>query len=78
MRHFIVLGFSSHSKKEAGESLYLGEDRGEAIAVANKLESSYARKELYELATPHMRRHFYDDPAAAKKPPAKKTAAAKK
>lgn len=78
MRQFIVLGFSSNSKSEAGESLYLGGDRGEAIAVANKPEASYARKEVYELATPHLRRHFESEPTEEKKTTPKKAASTKK
>ena len=58
MRQFIVLGFSSKSRQDIGESLYLGGDRGTAIATCNTGESRFARKEMYELAQPHMSRHF--------------------
>lgn len=58
MRKFIVLGYSSNSKDEPGKSIYLGTDRGDAIAAVNAQVKKYARQELYELAVPEIRRHF--------------------
>ncbi len=57
MRHFIVLGFTTNSKAESGENLYLGSDRSEAVEAVNTPEEQFVRKELYELAVPHIRRH---------------------
>jgi hypothetical protein len=56
MRQFIVLGFASNSKDDPGECLYLGSDRGEALTTVNTL-GEHARRELYDLATPNVRRH---------------------
>ena len=57
MRHFIVLGFDSNSKKDTGKQLYLGGDRSEAIGAVNTEDKKYVRKELYELSVPEIRRH---------------------
>lgn len=61
MRHFVVLGFTSNSQKVAGEILYLGNDREEALAAVNKPGKGFIRQELYELATPQIRRHMEAD-----------------
>lgn len=58
MRQFIVLGFATNSKTDSGESLYLGSDRGQALEIAGEQTEQYCRKEIYELATPMVRRHF--------------------
>ena len=58
MRQFIVLGFPSNSRQDPGESLYLGGNRGDAIAAVNEPDDRFARKAMYELAQPHMSRHF--------------------
>lgn len=58
MRHFIVLGFESNSNSAPGEQVHIGSDRGEAIEVTNDPAGGFARKELYELAIPHICRHF--------------------
>jgi len=58
MRKFIVLGFSTNSNKDPGELLYLGSDRGEALAVSGEETEGYCRKEVYELAIPMVRRSF--------------------
>jgi len=57
MRKFIVLGFLTNSKKSAGEKLYLGPDYSKAKQTCETLTGKYARRELYELATPILRRH---------------------
>jgi hypothetical protein len=72
MRQFLVLGFKTNSGKETGEQVHLGADRGKAIEVTNKPDA-FTRKELFELATPHITRHF-GKPEPKK--PAKKKAAA--
>ncbi|QQG66356.1 hypothetical protein [Desulfobulbus oligotrophicus] len=61
MRQFIVLGFLSNSANTPGECLYLGTDRGAAMETVNE-QGEYARRELYELATPQLRRHAAVDP----------------
>lgn len=58
MRHFIVLGFASNSKNDIGKSLYLGNDRSEALKKLNAQDKKFIRRELYELAVPQMRRHL--------------------
>lgn len=58
MRQFLVLGYATNSNSEQGEQVHLGSDRGEAIAVTNEPDERFARKQLYELALPHMSRHF--------------------
>ena len=58
MRHFIVRGFPSNSRLDAGEVLHVGGDRGEAIAITNKPEAKFVRKEMYELARPNLSRFF--------------------
>jgi hypothetical protein len=88
MRHFVVLGFETNSKAEAGEVLYADSDRAEALGVVNAVSENHARRELYELAVPQIRRHRPETktapakkkaaPKAKKKAPAKKKAAAKK
>jgi len=75
MRHFVVLGFKSNSKGEAGEVVYLGSDRAEALAEVADVPSGgdHARRELYELAVPHVRRHRPEGaagPEAAQEPEA--------
>lgn len=57
MRHFVVLGFTSNSQKEAGELLHLGADRSQAIESVNTPDEEFVRKELYELSVPNVRRH---------------------
>lgn len=57
MRQYLVLGFTSNSVSEPGKYLYLGTDRGAALLVANK-PGREVRRELYDLAHPHLRRHF--------------------
>ena len=57
MRQFLVLGFSSNSASESGQCLYLGTDRGEALRVVNG-PGKEVRRELYDLAHPHLRRNF--------------------
>ncbi len=57
MRQFIVLGFKTPSKTAVGESLYLGADNSAAIAVVNAASDGFARKELYDLTVPRIRRH---------------------
>lgn len=57
MRHFIVLGFGSNSKKEQGKSIYLGADRSKALETVNAKPGKYLRREMYELAVPHIRRN---------------------
>lgn len=72
MRKFIVLGFRSNSKDEPGEGIYFGTDRGEAIeAVNTPVGEDCVRQELYELAVPHIRRHFAESvkPADDENPP---------
>lgn len=61
MRQFIVLGFLSNSATAPGECLYLGTDRGEAMEKVNA-PGDYARRELYDLATPQIRRHSAVEP----------------
>lgn len=67
MRQFIVLGYPSNSKADSGECLYLGSDRGAAMDVAKEQEEDYVRKSMFELAIPHLTRHFpgvgADDPS---------------
>lgn len=58
MRQFIVLGFATTSRREQGESVYLGSDRSEALGVTNTHEERFVRKEMFELAKPHKVRHF--------------------
>jgi hypothetical protein len=65
MRHFIVLGFASSSDKAKGKTIHLGSDRSKAIEEVNKESKAYKRRELYELASPEIRRH--STPAAEKK-----------
>lgn len=67
MRHFIVLGFASNSKKDTGKSLYLGSDRSKAIETVNVQSEKYKRRELYELAAPELRRHSEMAAIGAKK-----------
>lgn len=62
MRQYIVLGYTSNSVKDPGECLYLGSDRGEAMATVNTA-GDHARRELYDLAHPQIRRHFDVDQA---------------
>ncbi len=57
MRQYIVLGFPSNSVTDSGECLYLGSDRGEAMAMVNTA-GEQARRELYDLTAPQIRRHF--------------------
>lgn len=59
MRQFIVLGYTSNNTIDPGECLYLGADRGEALAKVN--EAGHMRRELYDLAAPQIRRHFEVD-----------------
>jgi len=73
MRHFILLGFTSTDTTEVGEPIQIGVDRAKAITELNTPDQ-FVRKELYELAIPHIRRHFAE--TAPKKPAAKKTAKA--
>jgi hypothetical protein len=73
MRHFILLGFTSTDTTEVGEPIQIGVDRAKAITELNTPNQQFVRKELYELAIPHIRRHFAGTP---KKPAAKKTAKA--
>jgi len=56
MRHFIVLGFATVSKDEVGQCLHLGHDRDAALNEVNAPGNGCARKELFELAVPYMRR----------------------
>lgn len=71
MRHFAVFGFATASKDEDGKLLHIGTDHGKAIDVANNPIEAYLaqlvpedeveaifRTELYELATPSLRRYF--------------------
>jgi len=58
LRHFIVLGFQTTDNSEQGQPVYLGTDRGQAIQVVNALEEGVVRKCLFEMATPHISRHF--------------------
>lgn len=67
MRHFIVLGFKTTANSEKGKQVHLGTDRGKAIEVVNAADDRYARKELHELAVPHLKRHF--QPATVEKEP---------
>lgn len=60
MRQYIVLGFPSNSVTDPGECLYLGSDRGEAMAMVNTA-GGHPRRELYDLAAPQIRRHFEVD-----------------
>ena len=64
MRQYIVLGYPSNSVNDPGECLYLGADRGEAMAMVNAA-GEQARRELYDLASPQIRRHFDVKPDAA-------------
>jgi hypothetical protein len=57
MRHFVVLGFTSNSKNDPGKSLYLGTDRQKAVDKVNEQSGKYLRRELYDLAVPHIKRH---------------------
>jgi len=57
MRQYLVLGYPSNSTKDHGECLYLGSDRGEAMAMVNTA-GEQARRELYDLAAPQVRRHM--------------------
>ena len=61
MRHFVVLGFTSNSKNDPGKSLYLGTDRQKAVDKVNEQSGKYIRRELYDLAVPHMKRHIATD-----------------
>jgi len=63
MRQFIVLGYTSNSTRDPGECLYLGTDRGEAMATVNA-PGEHARRELYDLAAPQIRRHSAVEPVA--------------
>ncbi len=74
MRHFLVLGFATTSKKEAGKSLYLGSDRSSALEEVNTPSDKFMRKELFELAVPQIRRHKV---AAVSDEPSKEPAKAK-
>ena len=69
MRHFVVLGFKTTVNSEEGEQVHLGSDRGEAIEVANAVDERFVRKQLYELAVPHLSRHFepVEKPTPAKR-----------
>jgi len=64
MRQYLVLGFPSNSAKAPGECLYLGTDRGAAMEKVNE-QGDYARRELYDLATPQIRRHSAVEPESA-------------
>lgn len=64
MRQFIVLGYTSNNTTDPGECLYLGVDRGEALAKVN--EAGHLRRELFDLASPHVRRHFIAEEGNAK------------
>ena len=58
MRHFVILGFKTPHNSEQGEQVHIGTDRGKAIDLVNTPDDRFARKELYELATPHIRRQL--------------------
>ncbi len=58
MRHFLVIGFAGNSRSEPGEHLYLGTDKTEATRVVNAVSEKSPRRELFELATPWIRRRF--------------------
>jgi len=64
MRHFVVLGFTTNSKNDQGKSLYLGTDRQKAVDKVNEQSGKFVRRELYDLAVPHMKRHIATDAAA--------------
>ena len=64
MRQYLVLGFLSNSANAPGECLYLGTDRGAAMEKVNE-PGEYARRELYDLATPQIRRHSAVEPELA-------------
>lgn len=78
MRHFIVLGFKSNSKKEKGTQVYLGSDYDEANKCVGTECEEYSRRELYELATPLKRRHKYVEPVTAEDTSPKLTSGAQK
>lgn len=65
MRQFIVLGFKTTDTSEQGEQVHLGGDRAESIAVTNAADDRFVRKQLYELAVPHLSRHFAREKAPA-------------
>ena len=62
MRHFIVLGYTSNSKKMAGKVLHMGNDRETALKAVNERSGELIRQELYVMTNPEIRRHFEDVP----------------
>jgi len=62
MRQFAVIAYATTQKDEAGEIVYLGSDRGEAIGVTETPENGCVRKALFELSAPQQQRYFGNSP----------------
>jgi hypothetical protein len=58
MTIYLILGFTSNSNRVAGEKLYHGHNREEAMAELTNPSEVFVRKELHELTTPVVEKHF--------------------
>ena len=68
MRQFVILGYKTNSNSEQGELVALEQSRSEALKAVEDPSGGYVRKELFELAVPHKKKHFETKPTSSSSP----------